>query len=701
MSFTREDRLYSLLPAIYRTRDAEQGEPLKALLSVIADQIAVLEEDLAQLYDDQFIETCADWVVPYIGDLIGHRTLHGITSQISSPRAVVANTIGYRRRKGTVAVLEQLARDVTGWGAHVVEFFQLLSTTQYMNHIRPANLYSPNLRQWEPLERLNTPFDSVAHTLDVRHIASGRGRYNIPNIGIFLWRLFAYSLTSSPASKLDTANARRYMFSPLGNNIPLFSRPQPEGGFTSLVTPADVAMPISRRVLDQYLDNYYGTTNKSLLLNIDGNDILPGPAQHISDLIQVCDLSDIKDASGNTTGWAHMPLSQGKIAIDPVLGRIALPPEKQNSAVRVTFYYGFSTDMGGGEYSREDSFTAELLPVVHVPLDPQQPSSYATIQDALNALNGKNGVVEITDSGRYEGSFSIQVNANQHIELRAADLHRPSLVLEAATGGGTVPAIQISGDTNSRVTLNGLLISAGHVQVSGDLGCLSLRHCTLVPGLSLSTDGVPQHPSQPSVVINASTTTVDINQCIIGGMQVAEGANVWITNSIVDATAQDNVAYAALDGSSAGAPVSIENCTIIGKVHTLWLVLASNTVFLANLVAGDTWTTPVLSDKRQEGCVRFTYLPLNSQVPRRYRCQPESSDKEELVRPRFTSLHYGHPGYCQLRSRCPVAIRQGADDESEMGAFHDLFQPQREMNLRVRLDEYLRFGLEAGIFYTT
>ena len=73
MSFDGQ-RLYDLLPAVYRIRDAERGEPLKALCGVLADQIAVLEENLAQLYDDQFIETCADWVVPYIGDLIGYRT---------------------------------------------------------------------------------------------------------------------------------------------------------------------------------------------------------------------------------------------------------------------------------------------------------------------------------------------------------------------------------------------------------------------------------------------------------------------------------------------------------------------------------------------------------------------------------------------------------------------------------------------------
>ena len=131
------DTLYGLLPAVHRSRDAEQGEPLKQLLGVIAQQVAILEEDIAQLYDDQFIETCADWVVPYIGDLIGYRQLYGLTSQISSPRAEVANTIGLRRRKGTAGMLAELARDVTGWDALAVEFFQRLACTQFMNHLRP------------------------------------------------------------------------------------------------------------------------------------------------------------------------------------------------------------------------------------------------------------------------------------------------------------------------------------------------------------------------------------------------------------------------------------------------------------------------------------------------------------------------------------------------------------------------------------
>ena len=120
MSFTAK-KVYELLPAIYRLRDSEQGDQLKALLSVIAEQVGVLEEDLERLYDNLFIETCEEWVVPYIGDLVGVRGLSEFSNARFSQRAQVANTIAYRRRKGTAAMLEQLARDVTNWPASVVE----------------------------------------------------------------------------------------------------------------------------------------------------------------------------------------------------------------------------------------------------------------------------------------------------------------------------------------------------------------------------------------------------------------------------------------------------------------------------------------------------------------------------------------------------------------------------------------------------
>ena len=83
-----EDRLYDLLPAVYRQRDAEQGHPLRALLRVIAEQVNVVEDDIAQLYENWFIETCQDWAVPYLGDLIGYRPVQqaGVPGDGRPPR---------------------------------------------------------------------------------------------------------------------------------------------------------------------------------------------------------------------------------------------------------------------------------------------------------------------------------------------------------------------------------------------------------------------------------------------------------------------------------------------------------------------------------------------------------------------------------------------------------------------------------------
>jgi hypothetical protein len=200
---------------------------------------------------------------------------------------------------------------------------------------------------------------------------------------------------------------------------------------------------------------------------------------------------------------------------------------------------------------------------------------------------------------------------------------------------------------------------------------------------------------------------------------------VLIRHSVVDANSSTAMAYSDLDGVGAGGTVSVVNTTIIGTMHTELLKLASNSIFLSRTEDG---TAPIRSERRQTGCVRFSWLPLEARVPRRYRCQPDLEIAERIqaalsgsgtntisdaerqtikdavvasLVPAFTSLRYTDPGYCQLLLSLPEQIRTGADDEAEMGAFHDLFQPQRESNIRARLSEYLRFGLEAGVFYET
>ncbi len=724
MSFDIE-RMFELLPALHRIRDTELGirmlspeersalenlpgsldqhvhGPLKSLLSIIAEQVAVLEENMDQLYDDQFIETCAEWAVSYIGRLVGTRDLIPIAGAPMSRRSEVANTISYRRRKGTASIIEQLARDVTGWESNVVEYFQLLATTQYMNHIRPDNESVSGLRNWKKLAYANTPFDQMAHTADVRNIEKNRGLYNIPNIGIFLWRLKSYSSIQSPAYRVDD---RRYTFNSLGKNTPLYNSPVTEETITHLAEPVNVPMPIGRRVLYENLDTYYGKDKSILIYNSkapgDGaitptDDISPDDfLTELSKLIKVCDLKDVFDNFGTPIGWANLP--DDHVAIDPVLGRIAFPAlQAPPGDVHVSYYYGFSSDMGGGEYGRADSITNNSTETLE-----EVSAGTTTIQQALDKLQLTGGVVEIIDNEYYVENLVIRVPEGKTIELRAVDKKQPVLVLD--------DYIQIEAGVGSRVLFNGLLISGGGIAVAADqpLQSVTLTHCTLVPTASPRFEfsgGIPGIVSaeineQPRIRIHSTGTVVNIDRAIVGALQVVDGASVFITDSIIDATDESGIAFSGIPEELPGAVLNIRNSTIIGRVRTILMEIASNTIFIADSNATIDWPVPIIAQRLQQGCVRFSYYPPGSKLPRPYRCQPENPAIAARVRPIFSSLMYGDAGYCQLSKHCALEITQGADDESEMGAFHHLFQPQRVKNLRTRLDEYLRFGMEAGIF---
>lgn len=684
MSFDA-DTLFRLLPSIYRIRDAEQvpPEPLRALFSVFAEEIAAMEENVEQLYDDLFIETCADWAVPYIGDLIGHEPLHALGRARGLARTEAANEIPRRRRKGTVPVLEQLAYDVTGWRAHAVEYFQLLATTQYMNHRRLGNHYAPDLRRWQPLARTGGPFESIAHTVEVRRIESGRGRFNIPNIGIFLWRLGAYAHTRSPAVRVDD---RRWLMSPLGAPLQLYHHPFAEDEITQLAEPINVPEPIARRTLAARLARYYGTraestepldnAEPSIVLHVDGGEI---PRSRIA----VCDLRDHAGA------WGHTPPA-GHYAIDPVLGRIAVADDLPVPAdLQASYRYGFSADLGGGEYARSRTADAPGTTVVHVPAD--QP----TIQAALAALGGS-GVVEITDSGRYEETFGIAVAADGHVRLRAAAQCWPTILLGAP--------LVVTGGANSECTLDGLRIAGDPVHVPEDggneLARLRIAHATLVPGLSLDAEGEAAAPGEPSVVVERPTLALEIDHAIVGAIRMDRGASLTATDSIIDATEAELAAFIAPDELTAGGALSLQACTVIGGIVTREMPLVSNSLLFARRVEGAA-EPAVRAEQRQSGCVRFTFLPFDALTPRRYRCQPDAAEGISIIAPHFTSLRYGNAAYCQLGRTTPDAIRRGADDESEMGAFHSLFAPQKETNLQIRLAEYMRVGLSAGIFHAS
>ena len=251
------DQLFALLPAVYRTRDAAAGGPLQALFAVMAAQSAIVEDNIRQLYDDQFIETCAPWVIPYIGDLIGYNSdLRGRLGEQRQPRRG-------RQHDRLPAAQGHAARaraDVDGRlrrAAVAVEEFRRLITTESMRHVEPRHRATVDRSQrtrarraWEARSTSTTtrstcgasrracavPPEPDPAPLDIA--LHGPGRFNIPDVAIHLWRWQSWPVVGAPAFAVGGG---RYMFSPLGNDMPLFSPPRAARCRSrSLTTRADV-----------------------------------------------------------------------------------------------------------------------------------------------------------------------------------------------------------------------------------------------------------------------------------------------------------------------------------------------------------------------------------------------------------------------------------------------------------------------------
>jgi hypothetical protein len=231
---------------------------------------------------------------------------------------------------------------------------------------------------------------------------------------------------------------------------------------------------------------------------------------------------------------------------------------------------------------------------------------------------------------------------------------------------GTAPD---TSDDPGELILDGLLIEGTLSVLAGNLGRLRVAHCALAPPAG-------------GIKANARNTRlrVEVERSICGSIGPLEGApKLRIADSIVGPAIAEAI-------SAPAAAAELERSTVFGGA-TFQSLEASSVIF----------TGPITVERQQVGSVRFSFIPAGSRVPRLHRCQPDSSP----VSPSFTTRRYGEPGFAQLSPSCPDEIVRGAEDGAEMGAFNSLRQPQRLSNLRAGLEEHLRFGLEAGISYTT
>ncbi|MFI1369491.1 hypothetical protein [Streptomyces griseochromogenes] len=704
------DGLAELLPRWHLLRDAEEGEPLRALLAVIAEQLDRVRDGVQQGYEDLFVETAAPWVLPYLGDLVGYRTLPGYERVLTTglrgggrnalaeaiaPRRDVAATVANRRRKGTLHLLEELAEQVADWPARAVEL------SRHVAHTQPVKLYGTgrrgdrgrllDLRDGGALALAGGPFEETARTVDVRRANSRRrqGGRTPAGVGLFVWRLKPYSLTSSPAYCIDRAR-NLYTFSILGNDTPLVTKPAPEPSSAHIAAVDNVPAFITRRLLHDRLADYYGP-GKSLVIRRDGEDQPVPPAD-----IVVADLSD----------WRYRP-RRGQVAVDPELGRIAFGSRSApRQGVWADYHYASGADTGGGEYERPDREPRPDAEFYRV--GPGQP--YQRIMDAYRAWQDEGspestGIIEITHSGAHQEQLDFDLDPGDRLELRAAEGTRPVIrLLDWYSNRPDALNIRaVHGDCapheRPRIVLDGLLVTGRGINVTGSMGAVVVRHSTLVPGWSLEPGCEPHSPEEPSIVLERTTACVQIEHSILGTIEVIgdevseDPLDIHLRDSVLDATGDDREALSAPDCRHAHAVLHLHRTTVIGEVHTHAVETAENSILTGRLHVA----------RRGIGCLRYCYVPPGSRTPRRHRCQPDLVGPEQAgrVRPLFASERYGTPWYGQLADRCAEEIRRGADDGAELGAFHDLYRPQREDGLRARLAEYAPAGADAGIFFVT
>ncbi|MBU1564816.1 MAG: phage tail protein [Proteobacteria bacterium] len=487
--------LYERLPEIYRIRDEEQTPPgqLKSYLALVENVFAEIDKNIEALYHDLFIETCENWVIPYIGDLMGVSRLSGDDWTL---RADVADTIALRRRKGTLSAIERLTFNLTKWGVHCAEFRENLAWNQHLNHQRPdmggAPPYSgASITRFTPirggtitvrdpamLSLLGTPFDPFAHMVDVRPPGPKTIRHNLPNLGIFLWRLQDYTVClgkpqwqPEPETDTETPEAGpfivRFHIDPLARPLRLFNtfqyHPNREPPLVTELDRTPGPIPTARLTQDSeagrpeaYLAiNTYdpadsnraaaATQDVGLQLHLprshfDGREWPGGNDPMASWIIR----------GANLCAWERglLPgIKNREIIIDPEIGRLVIGVNTQEEATAlqdyllVTYTFGAAGPVGAHPTNRlatpapwDDRDTIAVG---------QSGDTFVTLTDAIKEALQRDTptLVEIRDSlthvlhlsedgvGLIEEIAGISLSIQQPLFIRAASDERPIIKL--------------------------------------------------------------------------------------------------------------------------------------------------------------------------------------------------------------------------------------------------------------------------------
>jgi hypothetical protein len=747
------NKLWRLLPAVYRAMDGDGSGPLRELVARIGAQAATVRRSIDRLWENQSIETCDDWAIPYIGDLLATRLVACLDAR--AQRLDVAKTIYYRRRAGTLGLLEELAADIAGHDARVVEFFRRLGRTRHNfdppigpspGRFDPAVAPPPavvegllgaysrtpaggfaDLRNRYAAGNAATAFDEFAHTADLRRGRQSSGWHNIRHLGVFVWWLYGFPITAA-TPVASAASPPCLTFDPTGRDIPLFapsSRGEEAWG-EYWVSPDEWELPVAVR---------------DTLWTIQPDRLYP-----------------LAFWVGLGGGGAPAPLPRAQLTIHPQAGRFSFVGAPPAGQVLTAYHFGFASPVGAG------GFDQRLLPALQEPAATVAVSGGSGLGTALAAL-AADATVAIGDSLTYPGPTAAQVlPATATIVLRAANQQRPVL-----RWPGTAPASWTLHGDGSSLTLQGLLLQGADLVLTGSFETVRLRMATLDPGTSgapttLFATAIDAMPLRPATLwVEGTVRQLVIERSITGPLRTRNGGSVETlaaSDSIIQAIPAHDIAaggpvldpaellaqvkagtdplsvqirnalasadFAALQSWTPGTapPSGLEaavqaalsgfdraalEATYPLALADLALGFASGTVSLARctvlgpcavhrIEASECILHDIVAvEDPQHGCIRFTAYAQGSALHQPYR--------SVAIAPRgpvFVSRKFGQPEFAVPRRDADAAILApgpgdsilgGAQDGSEMGAYALERKPLRRRGLAQKYEEFMPAGL--------
>lgn len=777
MSSPRRE-LYQRLPEIYRIRDAGLTPPgqLAAYVGLIEQVHSAIRDDIESLGRDAFIESCADWVIPYIADLLGVSHLSGDPWTL---RADVARTINHRRRKGTLGAIESLAYSLSGWAAHTVEMRERLVWNQHLNHLRPDAGGTPpltlsqfagdarfggtvNLRDPALLSLLNTPFDPFAHVADVKPAAGWRGLHNLPNLGIFLWRLKAYTVARTrpgrilapialaPLVATDANFAVRVELHPQQEPLVLFNthRFLADEDPPNISSPHTVPGPMPAACLTH--DTPAGKPEEYVEIATYPAGTIPPRLQRLGLSLQVPDApftsaTPWRFRGANLCAWEtglQPPLRAYEIAIDPERGRVvfgamgAAAADEADAIVSGLFVStttGFQGAVGAQPVPRLPAPPTWLgvVPIV-VTIDTLNTPA-VTLQSALANLQDRAAplIIEIRDSlvheldldsasvpGTTNTEFGVSTLRLSHsLWLRAGDGERPVIRLRRPLAfrphdvlAAGAPAVMDS----LMVRLEGLYITRQSAFPAGvpliaraALNQLHIQDCTLDPGGVVALNGV-RAPIRDSLFLPNGYGFALANE----ELAFDQTPEIILENSISGPLAIDdgyslNITNSIVDagGTLATAAPALAIGAASVDVEVNWgpaLTFAGLTCF---------GRTRVTSASGKGGIWVHALQVLDNQrgcIKHSWFAAANNrlpsnhacvhGDQADL---HFTAETFGRPGYAQItRDSDPRILEQGPDSD-EMGAFGFLLNSHKWKNIHIRFREYMPVGIRPVLIAVT